>query len=200
MRFSSVVKRGDLWCTDRDKAFEEFSVLYDIRDKVQGEFKLGWDDYWHMTAQKRCSQLLQDIWKAEYMEAKAGAQSPSGYAALPLSARDTKSRFNVYLFQRWGGHQWVQIFWAFGIADRDCVKIYNAYYKADLLAKGHVYRDPDCVLVAGAPSPSTLIPAYKGLHLSNRKRHKDYEESRWKLYCPVDISMFEVGGGEGGLP
>ena len=144
--------------------------MYDIRKQVQDEFELEWFAYWHKPAQKKCKDLLTEVWLKEYKEKKkAGAQSPS-----VVTSRSRKSKLYVYLFQRYGGHQWVDLFFAFGIVDLDMVKIYNAEFKAKMLASGHIYWDPDDP-VAGANQPSTRPKKYAGLHLSKRKRHKDYE-------------------------
>ena len=102
LRFCSVEKQGDVFVTSRDMAFGEFRVLYDIRFREQTEYALEWDAFWHMPAQKACPQFLQEVRQRELGPQRLGTVN-----------RQRKSQFNTFCWQRFGGHQWVTLFFAF---------------------------------------------------------------------------------------
>ena len=177
LRFCCVVKMGDVFVTSRDMAMSEFTVLYDIRRQVQAEYSLPWNAFWHMPAQKACNDRLREVWKGEQPADKLEK----------LVARQRLSQYNTFCWQRFGGHQWVTLFFAFGTVDADCVVHFNVFWQRQVEKKGGKYR---VVFQAGAQSPSSAAskagaqspsskagaqsPSSKGgPHLSERKRHKE---------------------------
>ena len=45
LRFCSQQKLGDVFLTSEFMAFQEFKVLYDIRNRVRSEYGLDWDSF-----------------------------------------------------------------------------------------------------------------------------------------------------------
>ena len=162
--FPVMKKVGDIWRRDEAGAFEKFKLLFDIRKQVQAEYSLVWEDFWHMTAQRRCENILYEHWR----DTKEG----------DLTAKQLKSKFNVYQYQEFGGHEWCRLFWGFGKVDQDHIAFLNAAHWAAVLRKSkYAPRTTDTphpeprVSTAGAKPPSDKMPEAAKRGISERKWH-----------------------------
>ena len=75
-----------------------------------------------MPAQQACHKLLRKVWEREQPEIKLHK----------ANSRQRKSQYNTFCWQRFGGHQWVTLFFCFGTVDNDCVVHFNALWQRQL--------------------------------------------------------------------
>ena len=88
-------------------------------------------------------------------------------------SRQRKSQYATFCSQRFGGHQWVTIFFAFGTVDDTCISAVTMCWKNQVLKKGAQYRTssaepPTKRIKIGAEPPLCKCNNY---HISERKRN-----------------------------
>ncbi len=196
--FPTMKKVGDVWERDLDAAFQSCKLLVDIRQQVQSEYNLSWDSWWHIEAQRKCENVLEKVW----------AKTKEG---VHMNARSKKSKFNVYQFQEFGGHAWVQLFWGFGKVDEDHISFLSDAHWAAVSrksnfpprAKAEAHPEPR-ISTAGAKPPSDKLPEAYARKISERTWHNELlervraERIAFSWHLPSDLWRTESDLGRTG--
>ena len=130
LRFVSIQKLGDHFCSTKEMAYEQFEVLYECRNQIREKYGLDWNSWWPYNVQTQCHDLLKAHFKTTHDQAWLKWKS----------SRQIGSAYNTFCWQLYGGIQWVRMFFAFGIVDYQMVVIYDKLWTKQVLEKSGMYR------------------------------------------------------------